>query len=319
MEPGELLAASSGSDSSSWKAETMLWGMSPAMQALRRMVTDTASKDIPIVIIGESGTGKSLLAVHIHHLSRLSGEPFVAVNCRSFDRDDTAASLRRPNGGSGTVALFGGTIFLDNICELELNDQRSLLGLLPEGSAFPVSTQSGIRVISAARRSLDEDLRCGRFLEDLYFRVSGVGLRIPPLRERKEDIPALTQFFLSKYRHLLERRRMTLSEQVLARLAAYSWPGNVRQLENTIKKILATGEVDGAFDDLVEIPPTGGTDSQASLKKAVREARREVERELIARALAKTHWNRKRAAQELQISYKSLLSKMKQNEADGRR
>jgi two-component system response regulator AtoC len=305
---GEVLAESS------CKAESMLWGLSPVMQALRRLATDTASKDIPIVIVGDSGTGKSVLAVQIHHLSGKGAQPFIVVNSRSFKTDHPPALLPSSDTGPSAVPLSGATFFLDNICELELEDQRRLLAILPEDSTFPGGNRLKVRIISAARRSLEEDLRCGRFVEDLYFRVNGVCLRIPPLRERKEDIPQLAEFFLSKYQHVFEQQRTCLSEQALTRLATYSWPGNVRQLENTIKKIVATGDVDSAFEDLIEIPrePSIGMDSRASLKKAVRDARREVERELIARALSKTHWNRKRAAQELQISYKSLLSKMKQ-------
>jgi two-component system response regulator AtoC len=170
-------------------------------------------------------------------------------------------------------------------------------------------------MISTSRRGLEEDLRAGKFAEELYFRLNGVCLRIPPLRERNGDLLELVDYFSSKYSNLFERPRPIMNAEVLDRLSGYSWPGNIRQLENTIKKIVATSDCDVALADLVDISPGVNRSilsPASSLKAAARAASRQAERELISRALNRTHWNRKRAAQELQISYKALLYKLKQ-------
>jgi two-component system, NtrC family, response regulator AtoC len=282
----------------------MVWGASAAMRLLRRTVIDAARQDIPILIVGETGSGKSVLALQIHRLSAHNGEPFTIINCRAL--------IGEANGTAFTLPSRG-TTFLDNLSETDLVVQRRVLALVPE--ELDGAGTSVVRFVSAARETLDHDLRSGRLLKELYFRVNGISLRMPPLRERKEDLRELVGFFSDKYRALFGRADVKLGEEVFQRLADYSWPGNVRQLENTIRRIVATGDVDGALADLIVVPRSTSetsTASQNSLKGAVRQARREVERELIARALSKTHWNRKRAAQELQISYKSLLSKIKQ-------
>lgn len=293
-----------------FKAEKMIWGLSAPMQAVRRVVTEIAPKDIPILIVGESGTGKGLLALEIHRQSQHKQEPFIRVNCRSFDEGCAALGFRSASGGTEAGPSGTGTIFFENLSDLDLSGQRRMLDLLPDEDSFPDRVRSGNRVISAARRALDEDLRLGKFLDDLYFRLNGVCFHMPPLRERKEDIPEIADRFIQKYAALFGRPNLNLSEEVLARMASYSWPGNIRQLENTVKRIVATGDVRGAFDDLIELARATSV-TPGPLKRAVREVRLEVERELIARALTKNRWNRKRAAQELQISYKSLLSKLK--------
>jgi two-component system response regulator AtoC len=291
--------------------ESVVWGPSPAIQAVRRTLTDTASTDIPILLIGESGTGKEALAFHAHHLSGRR-EPLLRVNCRSLSR----SSLSFANGnGNGSDAVQGGTILLDNICELDSSGQRILLELLSEESIGSESHGAGTRVISTASRRLEEDLQSGKFISELYFRLNGVCLLIPPLRKRREDIPEFVDFFLTKYGDQFAKRRPELDSHILRRLVGYSWPGNVRQLENTIKRIVATGEPETAVADLVEIsrePRQPSPNSSVSLKIAAREASRQTERELLSQALARTHWNRKRAARELQISYKALLYKLKQ-------
>lgn len=291
-----------------------VWGSSPAMRAVRRVATDTAGTDIPVLLIGESGTGKEVLALQIHRLSNRRDEPFIKTRCRSVAPGRLPMQLQSLVNMSVSPGQFRGTVFLDEICELEAAGQRQLLDLLSEGDSLPGEYSPGGRVISTSRRGLEEDLRSGKFAEELYFRLNGVCLRLPPLRERKEDVMELVDFFLTKYTSLFERSRPVLSHEVLARLAAYSWPGNVRQLENTMKKMVATGDFDVALSDLVDFSPDvsrvapGGS----SLKAAARAASRQAERELISRALTRTHWNRKKAAQELQISYKALLYKLKQ-------
>jgi two-component system response regulator AtoC len=292
-----------------------VWGSSASMLALRRVVADTASTDIPVLLIGESGTGKEVLALHIHQLSGRREEPFIKTRCRSLMPGRLPAQLQNLANGDVSGGLFRGTVFLDDICELEPAGQQQLLDLLSGGDSLSVKSSLSGRMISTSRRGLEEDLRAGKFAEELYFRLNGVCLRIPPLRERNGDLLELVDYFSSKYSNLFERPRPIMSTEVLDRLAEYAWPGNVRQLENTIKKIVATGDCDVALADLVDISPGVSRtilSPASSLKAAARAASRQAERELISRALNRTHWNRKKAAQELQISYKALLYKLKQ-------
>jgi two-component system response regulator AtoC len=292
-----------------------VWGTSPLMQKLRRVVTDTAQTDIPVLLTGESGTGKEVLALQIHQLSDRRNEPFTKTRCRTLIPDRGSARLKDPLHGAFSNGSFRGTVFLDEINELDSEGQRQLMDLLPDGNGLHNGGSISARLISTSRRNLEEDLRTGKFAEELYFRLNGVSVRIPSLRDRKEDIPELAEYFLSKYSSIFERKLPAITDELFARLASYSWPGNVRQLENAMKKIVATGDVDVALADLVEVSQDSAKSSGGSipsLKATARAASRHAERELISRALTRTHWNRKKAALELQISYKALLYKLKQ-------
>lgn len=172
------------------------------------------------------------------------------------------------------------------------------------------------RFISSTSRNLEKEVEAGRFRRELYFRINGVILRLPPLRERKEDIPVLLEYFLAKHSNELKKNTPELSSEARELLVSYDWPGNIRELENVAKKIIAVGDPTRALGDLraarVALPVNGESEAVSSLKVAARAASRRAERELILKALEQTHWNRKRAARELQISYKSLLYKIKQ-------
>jgi two-component system, NtrC family, response regulator AtoC len=299
----------------------IVWGRSAAMQTLRQRVASIASTDIPVFIMGESGTGKRMLALEIHHLSDRRDEPFITVNCRSITEGHLPEHFLTATNGNASAISCCRTILLDNICELEPLGQRRLLEVLPDETAEAGENLVRARLISTTHRKLEKDLRTGKFIEELYFRLNGVYLRVPSLRQRKQDLPELTDFFLNKYSDLFGRQAPKLSDEMLAQLAEYSWPGNIRQLENTMKGIVATGNPNAALGDLLETAherPRMNATATLSLKAATREASRRVERELLTRALTRTRWNRKRAAQELQISYKSLLCKLKQLELKDR-
>jgi two-component system, NtrC family, response regulator AtoC len=296
---------------------SVVWGTSAAMRSLRRIVDDTAVTDIPVLIVGESGTGKEALARYIHEMSPRNELPFVKINCRTFN------TLHKTNGASMGLhdsenghAESVGTLMLDVICELEAEGQRQLLDLLPEPVLGAESSQTSPRIISTARHSLEDNLKAGKLLEEFYFRLNGVCVRIPALRDHKEDVPEFVEFFLSKYEELFARTCERPDGPALHKLANYSWPGNVRQLENAMRKLVITGDIGGVLEDLVEIggkPSLSGSNGKSvSLKAASRAASRQAEKELLSNALTRTHWNRKRAAQELQISYKALLYKLKQ-------
>jgi two-component system response regulator AtoC len=193
-----------------------------------------------------------------------------------------------------------------------------LLYALPDGIEQPRQGLLTARVISTTSRNLDEELRTGRFRSELYYRINGVCLRLPPLRERKDDIPLLVESMLSKHAAQLGRARPALSPRTLRMFLDYPWPGNVRELENVVKEIVALGDERLAIAELGSVPREAAIALEQpqvrghSLKAAARAASREAEREMILKALERTRWNRKRAAQELQISYKSLLYKLKQ-------
>jgi two-component system response regulator AtoC len=303
-------------------------GASAAMRALQRTIADIAPTDIPVLLVGESGTGKEVAALEIHRLSRRKHEPFVKCGCSGLTGDSLSARMQRSENTSGVGAENNGSLFLDGINHLDAAAQGRLLNLLPDGSGMPPQGCHNMRVISSTTRNLEEEMKSGRFREELYYRINGVHLRLPPLRDRKGDIPALLEFFFKKYTSLFERPEPRVSESTLCLLLGYSWPGNIRELENVVRKIVALGDEhlathDLSIEDGVKAPeplpgvfknPDNG-DSLApvrSLKEAARAASRVAERAMILNQLERTHWNRKRAARELQISYKALLYKLKQ-------
>ena len=218
-------------------------------------------------------------------------------------------------GGAG-IHNAAGTVFLVEISELDAACQRSLLYALPEEDSSQGPGRFTARVIATTNRNLDEEMRAGRFRSELYYRINGVCLRLPPLRERREDIPLFADFFLRKHAAQFRRNRPSLGSGTMQIFMEHSWPGNIRELENVIKKIVALNDEELAVAGLMETRsverPRAMDSHGSSLKAASRAASREAERELILRALARTRWNRKRAARDLQVSYKSLLYKLKQ-------
>jgi two-component system, NtrC family, response regulator AtoC len=298
-------------------------GTSPAMRALERTIADIASTEIPVLLVGESGTGKEVVALEIHRLSRRRNEPFVKCGCSGLTGDSLTARLHRAENISAADAASSGTLFLDGINHLDPTAQGRLLHLLPDGSGTPPQDCHSVRVISSTTRNLAEEMKSGRFQEELYYRINGVQLQLPRLRDRKEDIPALLEFFLKKYTSLFERPEPAVSESTMNLLLHHAWPGNIRELENVARKIVALGDEHLAIHDLMaenrNKPPAPPRDDSkipengyphvpsGSLKEAARAASR----------LERTHWNRKRAARELQISYKALLYKLKQLGLDG--
>lgn len=295
-----------------------LAGVSGPMQTLENVINEIAPTDIPLLLVGESGTGKEVFAQRIHQLSRRSGEPLRRIACASMDGDDFLAEIGLKLNGAGNGASEEprqpGTLLLDEVAELNAACQRILVNALPDGAATQRPHAVGSRVISTTNRSLDDEMGSGNFRSELYYRINGVCLRLPPLRERKEDIPPFVEFFLTKHASQLQRPRVAVSQGTIARLLDYSWPGNIRELENLVKQIVVLADEDLALSGLSQ-PRSAQRDAISpshSLKAAAKAASREAERELILKALARTRWNRKRAAQELQISYKSLLYKLKQ-------
>ena len=293
-------------------------GMCPAIQTLQSVITEIAPTNIPVLLAGESGTGKEIFAQRIHRLSLRCEGAMVKIACAAMSPATFSADLGLTTSGtaSSDAVNTAGTVFFDEISELDSTCQRNLLYALPDGDSRPRRGLLGARVISTTNRNLDDEMRAGRFRSELYYRINGVCLRLPSLRDRKEDIPLLVEFFLTKYSAEFERPRPSLSPRTLRMLLDHPWPGNIRELKNVVKKIVALGDEQLAVPELTvtrpERPAAPVEARSYSLKAAARAASREAERGMILDALARTRWNRKRAAQELQISYKSLLYKLKQ-------
>ena len=292
-------------------------GMSAVWQALESVIAEIALTNIPVLLVGEIGTGKDVVAQRLHQFSRTASKPMIRVKCATAVAGSFLNLLGGDRGSNGNASVVG-TIFFDEIGELDAACQKNLLYALPDGDATPTKSVLRERMISATTRNLEAEVRAGRFRAELYYRINGVCLRMPPLRERKEDIPLLLENFLTKFSAELGRPRPQLSAKTLRQLIDHHWPGNVRELENVARKIAALGDDHPILAEYGEISaPESCAEAKPefksySLKAAARAASREVERQLILEVLGRTRWNRKRAAQELQISYKSLLYKLKQ-------
>jgi two-component system, NtrC family, response regulator AtoC len=294
-----------------------VYGQGADMNSLNVLAAEIARTDIPVLLVGESGTGKDVYARLIHRLSGRSEASLTKINCAALDAGQLLNEVRaafRSHGDSGEGQTR--TVFLDGVHELDAACQRVLLSLLPDGESKSGSENGVSRVVSSTSCNFEKEIEAGRFRLELYFRINGVILRLPPLRERKEDIPDLLECFLAKHSNELRKNTPELSREARKLLFSYDWPGNIRELENVVRKMVAVGDAELALGDLRTTrmsqhfaAPDAGV---SSLKVAARAACRRTERELILRALEQTHWNRKRAARDLQISYKSLLYKIKQ-------
>jgi DNA-binding NtrC family response regulator len=296
-------------------ASEFISGSGPAILSLNSMVAEIAPTDIPVLLIGESGTGKDTYARFIHRLSPRGSAPFHTINCSSLVTEELQKSLVEVFVAY-TNRSCPGTLYLDNIQDLNLDCQRTLLSRLPDEEHNMLEGRPSIRLISSATQDLELELEAGRFRRELYFRLNAACLRLPPLRERPEDLTPLMNHFLRKHSNLLRKKSPPLGSKASQTLAACCWPGNIRELENVARKIVVFGDVQMTLNDLQAARMVGQKPSEivagSSLKVAARAASKHAERELIIQALERTRWNRKRAAHDLQISYKSLLHKIKQ-------
>jgi two-component system, NtrC family, response regulator AtoC len=295
----------------------LVLGQSLAIQTVNKNIRELAATGIPVLIVGESGTGKQVYARLIHRLSRHSSTPLAKVSCRASESRELLAQLKgllkrnpEPKSLSGTQ-----TVFLDGIDEVDSTCQRALLSVLPDGDD-QADDRFEVRLISSASRNLETEIEGGRFRKELFFRINGVRISLPALRERKDDIPLLLRHFLARNAEGTGREVPTLSQEELGLIATHNWPGNIRELDHFARKISLFGSAREAIAELQKSPKLaaegGGELQGVSLKSVARTASRQAERELIREALERTHWNRKRAAEQLRISYKSLLYKIKQ-------
>jgi two-component system response regulator AtoC len=323
----------------------ILGGDSPRMREVREIIDQVSDTDITVLIRGESGTGKEVVARSLYQQSARCDRPFVKVNCAALPSELLESELFGFEKGAFTGAqkrklgkfeyANQGTIFLDEISEMHPSLQAKLLQVLQDGEFSRLGGESDVhvdtRILAATNRNLEEAVQQGAFREDLYYRLNVVTILIPPLRERKDAIPLLVDHFLRKYNEQYRKEVKHLSEETLAAFMDYEWAGNVRELENMVKRMVVLANEQTVVEEILrgrdshvapaeplldieaigaDLQNGGGVDLKAIGKRAAQMA----EKRVIERVLEQTRWNRKEAAARLQISYKALLYKMRENQ-----
>ncbi len=310
------------------------------MERVYNTVLQISETKVPVLIEGETGVGKDLVARMIHQKSSLSDQPFVKVNCAAMPAELVESELFGYRKGAFTGAHIdrvgkfefanGGTIFLDEIGEFTSSIQAKLLQVLQEGRFTRLGsnqeTEVDVRIIAATNRTLEKALKDGTFREDLYYRIAVVNIDIPPLRERREEIPLLCKHFLEKLGPQYGGTESKLPKDLEQLFCSFNWPGNVRELENLIKRYIVLQDADSIRAEL-ENKMTGGVseeideiaerylqegDGEMDLKKVSKKAAAVAEKDMITKTLRRLQWNRWKAAKELKVSYKTLLTKIQQ-------
>ena len=324
---------------------TEIVGRGQRMQELQAVIAKVADAPSTVLIQGESGTGKELVATALHEQSWRQGKAFIKINCAAIPRELVEAELFGYERGAFTGAVQskpgrfeladGGTLFLDEIGEIPVEMQVKLLRAIQESEFERVggikTTKVDVRLIAATSRDLSKEIVAGRFREDLYYRLNVVPVHLPPLRERREDIPLLVEHFRNKYNARLKKSVERIDDDALAALSNYSWPGNIRELENVLERtilfaetpIIRLGDLPASLraapagqaeqpGSQTPTPPGGVPTTPGPLKEIVREQVQAIERDLIIRGLEVTGGNVTRTAKLLKISRKSLQMKMKE-------
>jgi len=309
---------------------------SEKMHRIKEIIDQVANTDVTVLIQGESGVGKEVVARSIHLNSNRRDKPFVKVNCAALPQELLESELFGYEKGAFTGAYRrkpgkfelanGGTILLDEIAEISSSLQAKLLQVLQDREFSRLGGKKDIRVdvriLAATNKDIEDAVRSGRFREDLYYRLNVVGLTVPPLRERKEEIPIFVEYFLNKFQQKYHKKAKPLPESLMKAFLEYSWLGNIRELENVVQRYVVLGNEAEILSELFSMGKTvldqekneekALSLGQRSLKEVHREAIRKAEREMIAQALKQTRGNSKKAAGLLNISYKSLLNKIKE-------
>jgi two-component system, NtrC family, response regulator AtoC len=310
--------------------EEVIFGRSTVMQEFRQKIQKFAATSVPLLIQGESGTGKGLLARYIHSRSSVAVGPFVKVNCAAIPGALLESELFGYEKGAFTGAYASkpgrvemahrGTLFLDGVDEIDQALQAKLLQLLQEsqfsriGGAVDISVQ--IRVICATSRPLEHEIAAGRFRADLYYRINVARVELPALRSRIEDVPQLAMHFYERHRKRHKSSAGPISPVLLRLFEKHTWPGNIRELENLMERYVILGSEEAIGEELANWErtpePALPTNGPIHLKNVTRKAVRELEGRIILSALEANRWNRKRAARDLRISYRALLYKIRQ-------
>ena len=307
------------------------FGPSAAMQAVRQRVERAAGLNVPILLLGESGTGKEVLARFIHERSPWRNGPFVKVNCPAIPGTLLESELFGFQKGAFTGATQakpgrmdlaqGGTLFMDEIGELDSSLQAKLLHVLQDGHFTRIGDHEekrmDARVICATNRDLHREIERGVFRSDLFYRINVISIVLPPLRERRGDIPYLAEYLRQAFNQRFQKEAAPLSQEVLHGLGRRDWPGNVRELENCMARYVILGSEEAFFAERDEKKPLNlnlETNERGNmpLKRIAQQVTRRLERDLILKVLQENHWNRRKAAQVLKISYRALLYKVRQ-------
>jgi DNA-binding NtrC family response regulator len=310
-------------------------GQTRQMKEIYDVIEKVADTPSTVLIMGESGTGKELIAAALHYNSSRRNRSFIKINCAAIPRELMESELFGYEKGAFTGAVGskpgrfeladGGTLFLDEIAEVPVDMQVKLMRAIQESEFEHVggvhTIQVDVRLVVATNRDLQKEVEEGRFREDLYYRLNVVPIHLPPLRERKEDIPLLVEHFIDKFNTKLNRKIEKVSEEALNLVVNYQWPGNIRELENVIERCILFSEgpeigAENLPEQLIErsssVPSAVTMSADASMKDIVKQATAELERDLIVKALEETKGNVTRAAKRLKISRKSLQNKMKE-------
>jgi two-component system response regulator AtoC len=333
--------------------KSKLIGVSQNIQEIIKLIDQIADTGLNTIICGETGVGKELIAECLYDKSNRAGKPFVKVNCAAlpdtllesemfgYERGAFTGAERRKSGKFEQA--HRGLLFLDEIGDMSLPLQSKLLHVLQTGDFTPLGSEKVVTtntwVIAATNHELEKDMKNGAFREDLYYRLSTFKIHIEPLRNRPEDIPLLIEHYIQKYSDMFGDKKIQLpSQSTIAKMSSYHWPGNVRQLQNVLKRMLILGESEETIDELLNVPVPQQCSSEfiasefrpsimdviwreigekmpnfssLSLKKVRKKVLNVVEKELISYVLEKTRWNRTKAARILNTSYKNLLYKIK--------
>ncbi len=308
------------------------------MDRIRGLVDRVASANVTVLIRGESGVGKEIVARALHLNSPRKDKPFVKVNCAALPEKLLESELFGYEKGAFTGAYrkkpgkfdmaHGGTIFLDEIGDISPSLQAKFLHVLQDGEfsrlGGKTDIQVDVRVLVATNKDLEQALRDGHFREDLYYRLNAFRISIPALRERKEEIPIFIDYFLRKYIRKYGKKVNHPSPKLMKTFMCHQWPGNIRELENMIKRLVVLGDEAAIIEELgtkakekrgvyeSNPQPPASTLPVLPLKEVGQRAAMEAEKQAILKVLAQTNWHRKRAAELLDISYKALLYKIRQ-------
>lgn len=318
---------------------TELLSTNPRMLRIKDVARQVAETDAPVLILGETGVGKEVVARFLHEQSPRCAEPFVRINCAALPHDLLESELFGYERGAFSGALQDkpgkfeqagrGTILLDEIAEMTPHLQAKLLHVLQDSEYTRLGGRRALRaearVVAATNQPIDKLVQDGRFREDLYFRLNVVRLELPPLRERREDISLLTDHFLRKYAARYRTQPEPLPPRLLQTFLEHEWPGNVRELENAVRRFVILPDLDSALAELrgPRREPAASQERAVpsaaqplSLKRVAASAAERAERELVLKILEETRWNRKQASRRLNISYKALLNKLKKWKAE---
>ncbi len=311
--------------------DEVIFGSSPAMEAVRLSVEMAASVNVPVLLQGESGTGKEIIARYIHLRSPWGSGAFVKVNCPAIPGTLLESEMFGYQKGAFTGAYTSkpgrvelahrGTLFLDEIADLDPALQAKLLQLLQDGQFSRIGaaedTQVEVRVVCATNKHLEQEIQTGGFRQDLFYRINVLTIELPSLQQRLCDLPMLVQYLQEKYASKFSRSVSPISPHMLGMLEKYNWPGNIRELENVIKRYVIVGSEEAIATSLENEPeeeldlavPVNGV---IELKEVARQAARRMERKVILKTLEAHRWNRKTTARALSISYAALLYKMRE-------